>query len=214
MSALDEFSASIADAVAAASPAVVGVGRAGSGVIVADGLVATNAHNVQESTEVSFADGATAAALVAGADLDGDLAVLAVGTGGRAALEWAQAGEGQPISLGQLVIGLARPRGGPLRAGVGFVSGLGLDFRGPGGSPVTGAVEHTAPLARGSSGGPVVDTKGRLVGINTHREGDGFYLALPAGPELRSRVEALGRGEVRRRAKLGVALAPPRAARR
>ena len=84
---LGEFSKGVADIVDAASASVVGVGRSGSGVIVADGLVVTNAHNLrEEKVAVSFADGTTAAATVAGADIEGDLAVLAVDTAGRAAL--------------------------------------------------------------------------------------------------------------------------------
>ncbi len=77
-----------------------------------------------------------------------------------------------------------------------------------------GAVEHTAPLARGSSGGPLVDGAGRLVGINTHRLGDGFYLALPADADLRSRVDALLEGRHLRTPRLGIVVVPgPRAAR-
>ena len=68
-------------------------------------------------------------------------------------------------------------------------------FRGPGGRRIAGSIEHTAPLAPGSSGGALLDADGRLVGLNTNRIGDGFYLALPADGALRERVDALGRGE-------------------
>jgi serine protease Do len=207
---LAEFSKATADVIAAAGPSVVGVGPGGSGVVVGDGLVVTNAHNLRGEISVSFQDGRVATATVAGADLDGDLAVLAVGTAGAPALPWSP-GE---VALGEVVVGLSRPGGRGLRAGVGFVSGLGLAFRGPEGRTVTGALEHSAPLARGSSGGPLVDSEGRLVGINTHRPGEGFYLALPAGEDLKARVDALGRGESPRRVRLGVALAPPRVARK
>ena len=101
-----------------------------------------------------------------------------------------------------------------MRASVGFVSALDVTFRGPGGGRLRGAIEHTAPLARGSSGGPVVDVRGTLVGIDTHRVGDGFYLALPADDDLRARVDALARGEAPHRPRLGIAVAPPRVARR
>jgi serine protease Do len=60
----------------------------------------------------------------------------------------------------------------------------------------------------------VVDSEGRLVGVNTHRSGEGFYLALPVGADLKTRVDALGRGESPRRVRLGVALAPPKVARK
>ena len=208
---LEEFSEELAALVEVASGSVVGVGRAGSGVVVAEGLVVTNAHNLRQEVEVYFPDGGTAQATVPGADLDGDVAVLSVPTGDHRPLEWPTSG-GAP-RLGEIVIGLSRPGGRSLRAGIGSISALDVTFRGPGGSTVTGALEHSALLARGSSGGPLLDTEGRLLGINTHRQGDGFYLALPAGTELKERVEALARGEVPRRPRLGVALAPPRAAR-
>jgi serine protease Do len=179
-------------------------------VVIGDGLVVTNAHNLRGEIAVTFEDGRVATATVAGADLDGDLAVLSVDTAGSPALAWSN-GE---VALGEVVIGLSRPGGGSLRAGVGFVTGLGIAFRGPGGRTVSGALEHSAPLARGSSGGPVVDSEGRLVGVNTHRSGEGFYLALPVGADLKARVDALGRGESPRRVLLGVALAPPKVARK
>lgn len=210
MSTLTDISQEVAAVVAAASPSVVAVGPTGSGVIVGEGLVLTNAHNLRGEVAVTFADGRAVPASVAGADIDGDLAVLSVDTGGVAALAWS----GPPAALGQLVIGLSRPGGGAVRAGIGFISGLDLAFRGPEGRPVRGALEHTAPLARGSSGGPVLDADGRLVGINTHRPGEGTYLALPASAELQARVDALAQGQAPRRVRLGVALAPTKVARR
>ena len=77
-----------------------------------------------------------------------------------------------------------------------------------------GAIEHTAPLPRGSSGGPLLDSAGRLLGINSVRVDGGLILAIPADQNLRDRVEALGRGEAPKRVRLGVAIAPPRVARR
>ena len=77
----------------------------------------------------------------------------------------------------------------------GLVSAVARAFRGPGGRKIDGSVEHTAPLAPGSSGGALLDADGKLVGLNTNRIGEGFYLALPADAELRARVDALGRGE-------------------
>jgi serine protease Do len=94
------------------------------------------------------------------------------------------------------------------------VSAVARAFRGPGGRRIAGSVEHTAPLAAGSSGGPIVDADGRLLGINTNRLGEGFYLALPAEAGLRERVDALGRGESASRLRLGVAVAPSHVARR
>ncbi|MBV9802417.1 MAG: serine protease, partial [Solirubrobacterales bacterium] len=79
---------------------------------------------------------------------------------------------------------------------------------------IRGAIEHTALLPRGSSGGPLVDGAGRLLGINAVRADGGLILAVPADRSTRERVELLSRGESPRRARLGVAVAPPRVARR
>ena len=208
---LEELSAAVRSAAEKVGPSVVGVGAGGSGAVVGAGVVVTNAHNLRgEETVVTFADGRRAPGRAAGVDVDGDLAVVAVDTADAAALEWGTA----PVGVGDAVLGCANPGGRGLRVSVGFVSATDVAFRGPGGRKVGGALEHTAPLARGSSGGPLVDSAGRLVGIDTHRIGDGFYLAVPADEDLQRRVGALGRGEVPRRPRLGIAVAPAQVARR
>jgi serine protease Do len=117
-------------------------------------------------------------------------------------------------AIGTPVIALARASGGGIRATLGFVSSVQREFRGPRGRRVAGAIEHTAPLAPGSSGGPIVGLDGGLVGLNTNRLDGGFYLALPADAGLAERLAALGRGEAPKRRRLGVGLAPAHAARR
>jgi serine protease Do len=94
------------------------------------------------------------------------------------------------------------------------VTATGRSFRGPRGRRIGGSIEHSAPLPRGASGGPLVDREGRLLGLNAVRMEGGLLLAVPADAALAARVEALGRGEAPQRPRLGVALAPPRAARR
>ena len=121
---------------------------------------------------------------------------------------------GRRAAIGRSVLALANPAGRGLRVTPGFVSSTARSFRGPRGRRIAGAIEHTAPLPRGSSGGPLVDTDGRLLGINSVRVDGGLILALPADEALRERVEALGRGEAPKRVRLGVAIAPPRVARR
>jgi len=208
---LEELSKTVSDVAGRVAPSVVGVGAGGSGVVVGPGLVVTNAHNIRrDEIVVTFADGRRADGRPAGVDVDGDLAVVAVDTGDAPALDVA----GSPAGLGDAVLALANPGGRGVRVSVGFVSALDVTFRGPGGGRVRGAIEHTAPLARGSSGGPVVDARGNLVGIDTHRVGDGFYLALPADKELEARIEALSHGDAPRRPRLGIAVAPPKVARR
>lgn len=210
-SVLEELSEAITGLASTVAPSVVGVGAGGSGVVVGAGLVVTNAHNLRRD-EVMVTDhqGERRPATVAGVDPDGDLAVLSVDTGSAPALPWAE----RAPEPGEVVVALAHPGGRGVRVSVGVVSAVGVSFPGPGGRRITGALEHTAPLSRGSSGGPVVDAGGRLLGIDTHREGDGLYLAVVADAELRRRVDALAGGEAPRRPRLGVALAPPRVARR
>jgi serine protease Do len=214
MTVLDEIGAGIARLAEQAGASVVGIGQrwgAGSGIVLGEGRVLTNAHNVRGSqVTVTFADGRTAEGTVAGTDIDGDLAVIEVETGSAPALPWATDGP----AIGTPVFGLANPGGRGLRVTFGFVSGVDRAFRGPRGVRITGSLEHTAPLLPGSSGGPVLNAAGQLLGINTNRLGEGFYLAIPADEALRARVDTLARGESVRPPQLGVAIAPGHVARR
>lgn len=221
MTASDELRTTIRRVVDAAAPSVVRIGRHGGrgcGVVVGDGLVLTNAHNLRDrTTEVTFADGRSVQGRAAGVDLDGDLTVLQVETAGVPAPAWApgvddDAGDG-PLGWGATVFAVARTADG-VRVTSGAVSGRDRAFRGPRGRLVTGGVEHTAPLARGSSGSPIVDDEGRLLGVTTLRLGDGFSIARPAGADLRRRVDQLAAGQEPRRRLLGVGVAPAHVARR
>jgi serine protease Do len=196
-------------------PAVVGVARhraGGSGVVIARDRVLSNAHNAgPEGVRVFFGDGRVEESEVAGVDVDGDLIVLATTTGEVAPAEW---GSGEDLALGFPVVAMSNPGGRGIRATLGFVSATGRPLRGPRGRRIEGSVEHTAPLPIGSSGGPLLDLAGRIVGVNTHRLGEGFYLALPASAALQARVRALAAGESPRGRRLGVGLAPVPVARR
>jgi serine protease Do len=206
MATLDELESSFATILEKVGPSVVRLGRwrGGAGVVVANGAVLTNAHNVRgDSTTVTFADGRQAEANVVGADVDGDLAVLSVDTGSTPAVEWS---ENTP-TIGTAAFAVTT-NGSANRATFGFVSSVARSFRGPRGRRIAGSIEHTAPLAPGSSGSPLVDRDGRLIGLNTNRVGDGFYLALPADASLKNRIAALQRGESAERPQLGVGIAP------
>lgn len=214
MGVFEELEAAVAAVAERVGPAVVGIGsrQRGSGVVVADGRVVTNAHNLRGGeVTVRFTDGRVERGRVAGVDWDGDLAVVDADSAGATPLEWST--DTAP-TIGMAVFGAAATPGGSARVTVGFVSAVERAFRGPGGRRIAGSVEHTAPLAPGSSGGPLVDAAGRLVGLNTNRIGEGFYLALPADAALRARVDALARGEVPQRARLGIGVAPAHVAAR
>jgi serine protease Do len=214
MTVFDEIQASIARLAEDAGSSVVGIGQrwgAGSGIVLGEGRVLTNAHNVRGGqVTVTFADGRTAEGNVVGHDIDGDLAVIETDTAQATALAWAADGP----AIGMPVFALSNPGGRGLRVTFGFVSGIDRSFRGPRGVRITGSLEHTAPLLPGSSGGPVLDATGQLLGINTNRLGEGFYLAIPADEAMRGRIDALGRGESVRPPRLGVAITPGHMARR
>ena len=215
MDAVTTLKDTIAGAAERVGPSVVGLGRGwahGSGVVIADGQVLTSAHNLRrEEITVSFADGRRESGTVAGVDSDVDLAVLSVDTGDAPAVRWEP---GDELGIGAPVVALASPGGRGLRATLGFVSSGGRSFRGPRGRRIRGAIEHTAPLPRGSSGGPLVDPEGNLVGINSLRLDGGLILAVPAAAAVKERVLLLARGEAAAPHRLGVAIAPPRVARR
>lgn len=211
---LQEIEEAIGKVHAQVSRSVVGIGHAwgaGSGVVVADGAVLTNAHNVRgDEVEVTFADGRTAVGKVAGADIDRDLAVLEVPTDGAVPLK----PSGTDLSIGRAVFAVSNPAGRGVRVSLGFVSGARRSFRGPRGRRISGAIEHTAPLLPGSSGGPLVDAAGGLIGLNTNRLGEGYYLAIPTGADLSTLVDPLRRGDVPKPKRLGVGIAPAEVARK
>ena len=213
MSALTELQQAVVAAATTAAPSIVGVGTRlrGSGVVVAQDRILTNAHNLRGAeVGVRFADGRAARATVRGVDWDGDVAVVETGTGDIAPIAWSATA----ATIGTAVFAAAATAGGGTRVSVGFVSSVERAFRGPGGRWIAGSLEHTAPLAPGSSGSALLDADGALLGLNTNRVGEGFYLALPADAALRTRVDALGRGETPVRPRLGIAVAPAEVARR
>jgi serine protease Do len=213
MTQTEDIAAGVQAVVERAAASVVRIGRGrgrGAGFVLAEGFVATNAHNLRgPQVTVRFHDGRSVIGEVRGVDPDGDLAVVSVDTGGASALQWGAA----PNSFGELVFVVTAATFGA-RATVGRVSALRAAFRSPRGRLIEDAVEHTAPLAPGSSGSPLLDGEGRVVGVNTHRPGEGFYLAVPASEPLRQRLDALAEGRSVQRARLGVAVAPPEVARR
>ncbi|MCU1390011.1 MAG: serine protease [Ilumatobacteraceae bacterium] len=204
--ALAEIQTIIGTIAGAASAAVVSVGRngRGTGFVVAPNRVLTSAHNLRDQTvAITFADSRTEQGAVHAVDADGDLIVIDVPTAEVAPLSFA---ESLP-TMGAAVVSIGRG-GHRTRTTLGFVSGLDRAFHGPRGRVVQGSLEHTAPLARGSSGGPVFDVAGAVVGINTHRIGDGFYLARPADASLQARIAELVAGHSVQRRTLGIAVAP------
>ncbi|MFQ5948202.1 MAG: S1C family serine protease [Acidimicrobiia bacterium] len=216
MNPFDGLRQAVAAVAREVGPSVVGIGHrwaTGSGVVISDGAVLTNTHNLRRGqVMVSFADGRTEPGRPLGVDVDGDLAVVATDTGEIESVAWPE--DIAEPAIGDPVMALADPGGRGLRVTWGLVSSIQRSFQGPRGRRIGGSFEHTAPLLPGSSGGPLVDPEGQLLGINTHRLRGGFYLALPADASMRRRVEEMSAGESPRRLRLGVGVAPVDVARR
>jgi serine protease Do len=212
---LEQIGTAIGDVADQVGPSVVGIGRGwgvGSGVVIAEGRVLTNAHVLRrDEVTVQFAGDRRETGRAVGVDADGDLAVVEVDTGDARALEW---GDPDAAVVGMPVFALANPGGRGLRVTFGTVASANRSFRGPRGRRINGALEHTAPLPRGSSGGPLVDGEGLLLGVNSVRLDGGLILALAADASARSRVDRLAAGEEVKRPTLGIAVAPPYVARR
>jgi len=177
----------------------------GSGVVIApDGYVLTNSHVVQggSSWEVAFVEGISLSAQVVGEDPASDLALIRVNAQG---LPHAVLGDSDELRVGQLVIAIGNPFGFQSTVSTGVVSSLNRSLRSTEGRIIEDIIQHTAPLNPGNSGGPLVDSRGRVVGINTAviaiAEGIGF--AIPSRTAEWVTTELMTQGRVRR-AYLGI----------
>lgn len=211
LSELEEATASVAERAGASTVGIRAGWRTASGALVGPGRVLTCAHGIRtDDVGVTLPDGTAVPGRLAGVDAAGDLAVVEADTGRAPVIEWSR----ETPRLGNVVFALARLGDGGLRVTAGAVSALDRSFRGPRGRRIAGSIEHTAAVARGSAGGPLVDAGGRLVGLSSVRLDGGLVLALAADAELEARAEALSRGEAPVRRSLGVAVVSSRAARR
>jgi S1-C subfamily serine protease len=200
---LDAFSQAVIRVAERVSPSVAHVRRgraAGSGVVIApDGYILTNAHVVDDarSAEIVFPDGATYHAPVIGTDPATDLAVVRALGPSLPALDLATA---DTLRVGQLVIAIGDPLGLQSTVTTGVVSALGRSLNARDGRAIENVIQTDAALNPGNSGGPLVDTHGRVVGINTAiiAGAQGIAFAIPAATARMVASALIRDGRVRR----------------
>lgn len=193
---LDSYSRAVTTAVAKVSPSVVNVEvhqavlrtsgrkpserRAGEGsseprerrgggsgfVFTPDGLILTNSHVVHDATriDVTLADGRRAPAHIIGDDPATDLAVIRIDATG---LQAVALGDSQQLRPGQMAIAIGNPYGFQSTVTAGVISALGRSLRSYSGRLIEDVIQTDAALNPGNSGGPLVDSRGQVVGVNT-----------------------------------------------
>ncbi len=218
---LDAFSNAVTRVVDRVSPSVASIatvgknrpergnpaaGGSGSGVVIApDGYILTNSHVVEGAAElnVQFIDGTRHSATLVGQDASTDLAVIRANAKG---LPFSALGESGQLKVGQFILAIGNPFGYQATVSTGVVSSLGRALRSQDGRLIENVVQHTAPLNPGNSGGPLVNSRGQVVGINTAiiaiAQGIGF--AVPASTVQWVVPQLMSQGKVKR-GYLGIA---------
>lgn len=197
---------------AAARDSVVSISTgsgSGTGFITdASGTIVTNAHVVGSAgtVQVQFADDETLTGRVTGVDRSSDLAVVKVSAGRP--LKALSLADSTTVRTGQLAVAIGSPFGLSQTTTAGIVSGTGRHIQAPDGFQIDSVIQTDAPINPGNSGGPLLDAKGRVIGVNSQIASQsggsvGIGFAVPSNT-VRDVIPRLERGETIKRAYLGV----------
>lgn len=210
----DAYSRSVSSVARVASPSVAHItvsrarsaGGAGSGfAFTHDGFVLTNSHVVHEAKDVSaaFADGAEYRARLVGEDPDTDVAVLRLEDGSTVGMAL---GDSRSVEQGQIAIAVGSPLGFEFTVTAGIVSALGRSLMGFGGRMIDDVIQTDAALNPGNSGGPLLNSAGQVIGVNTAAipSAHGLAFAVAINTVKWTAMELMRHGRVRR-GRLGVA---------
>jgi S1-C subfamily serine protease len=197
---MDVFSEIIVTAVEKAKNAVVKIDKfslirgnerptgSGSGfVFSSDGLILTNAHVIENSDRlnVSLLDGNEFSGEIVGSDKDTDIAIIKIFGDGYTPVKLGVSGD---LKIGQLVIVIGNPLGYQHSVSVGVLSGVGRTMRTPGGQLIDDILQSDAAMNPGNSGGPMINTNGEAIGINTaiipSAQGLSFSIGIDSAKEI------------------------------
>lgn len=210
---LDAYSRAVINVVQAIGPSVVSISvkkrngsntmepiGAGSGFVIApDGYILTNSHVVADAhgLDVTFTEGETLEATLVGLDAATDLALIRVPQSG---LAYAALMDPPDLQVGQLVIAMGNPLGFQSTVSTGVVSAIGRALRAQNGCLIADIIQHTAPLNPGNSGGPLLNSRGKVIGVNTAiiAAAQGIGFSVPATTARWVVPQLLTTGKVRR----------------
>jgi S1-C subfamily serine protease len=206
---LDPYSARVAHAYETVGPAVASVvalrkdgnpAGQGSGVVFTpDGYVLTNSHVAAGAKDflITLPNGLKSEARIVGDDPETDLAVVRMSASG---LDYARFGSSSQLRIGELVVAIGNPFGYQTTVTAGIVSALGRTLRARSGRLIESVIQTDAPLNPGNSGGPLVDGRGLVIGINTAMAGAAQGICFAIGSDTAEDVATrlMRDGRVRR----------------